>query len=254
MSHNYYIGWDVGGWNCDRNRRSRDALCVLTGNWDDLKIAGDPWRGNLRGALSDVGRDDILPTILKEIGIELREGDTATWAIDTPLGWPEAFRGLICPTGDTVDVPEHARQNPYLFRKTEMWLVESGFSPLSAVRDMIGSQSTKGIHFLCRCGFTQHSVGIWTSNGQTAIETYPAPVATSKYLGSAFERIQTPLLRQPAARGDHAHKDLKDSLKCALVAALFVLHRQRLHPPAQDIPAEEGWIWIPTDCRRLQAG
>ncbi|WP_081139039.1 hypothetical protein [Halomonas sp. BC2] len=24
-----YIGWDVGGWNCDHNPASRDALVVL---------------------------------------------------------------------------------------------------------------------------------------------------------------------------------------------------------------------------------
>lgn len=26
------IGWDVGGWNCDRNRLSRDALVVVDHN------------------------------------------------------------------------------------------------------------------------------------------------------------------------------------------------------------------------------
>lgn len=23
-----YIGWDVGGWNCDKNNKSRDALMI----------------------------------------------------------------------------------------------------------------------------------------------------------------------------------------------------------------------------------
>lgn len=41
----YYIGWDVGGWNCDKNDSSRDAVVILD---TDLQIVGKPWRGNLR--------------------------------------------------------------------------------------------------------------------------------------------------------------------------------------------------------------
>ena len=25
----FSIGWDVGGWNCDKNQRSRDAIVIL---------------------------------------------------------------------------------------------------------------------------------------------------------------------------------------------------------------------------------
>ena len=25
----FFIGWDVGGWNCDKNGKSRDAIVVL---------------------------------------------------------------------------------------------------------------------------------------------------------------------------------------------------------------------------------
>jgi hypothetical protein len=28
----FFIGWDVGGWNCDKNRESRDALVILDVN------------------------------------------------------------------------------------------------------------------------------------------------------------------------------------------------------------------------------
>jgi hypothetical protein len=243
---NYYIGWDVGGWNCDRNRTSRDALCVLTGDLDNLNLAGSPWRRNLRSAL--VAQDGVLPAVLEKVGIELREGDNVTWAIDTPLGWPKAFRQLICPNGDTVDVPQEADGNPYLFRQTELWLFRHGFRPLSAVRDMIGSQSTKGIHFLRRCGFNCENVGIWRANGHTTIETYPTPVQESPRSQAALARLQVGLLQQAAAAGVNALSDVEDSLWCALVAVMFALDRESLCAPGANVPADEGWIWIPKDC------
>ena len=43
-----FIGWDVGGWNCDNNPKSRDAMVVLNA---ERQIVGKPWRGNLRLSL-----------------------------------------------------------------------------------------------------------------------------------------------------------------------------------------------------------
>jgi hypothetical protein len=248
---NYYIGWDVGAWHCDRRGNPQDALCALKGDsLQGLDLVGTAWRGNLREAL--VAKDPVFAAALKKVGIELREGQSATWGIDTPLGWPNAFRDLIGSNGNTVDVPKKATRNLYLFRQTEFWLFDGRFRPLSTVQDRIGSQSTKGIRFLHRCRFNRQSVGIWKANGHTAIETYPAPVRTSKCLGSVFKRLKARLLRQPAARGDNAQKDVKDSLWCALVAATFALDRNRLHAPPQNIPPEEGWIWIPEDCKAIE--
>lgn len=28
----YFVGWDVGGWNCDNNSESRDAIVILDAN------------------------------------------------------------------------------------------------------------------------------------------------------------------------------------------------------------------------------
>ena len=35
MIEQFYLGWDVGGWNCDKNALSRDALVLLNakGEW-----------------------------------------------------------------------------------------------------------------------------------------------------------------------------------------------------------------------------
>ena len=52
-SLSFFIGWDVGGWNCDNIPNSRDAIVILDNN---LVIVGQPWWGNLwmfiRGCLS----------------------------------------------------------------------------------------------------------------------------------------------------------------------------------------------------------
>ena len=41
----FFIGWDVGGWNCDNNGENHDAIVTLDAG---LGIVGKPWRGNLR--------------------------------------------------------------------------------------------------------------------------------------------------------------------------------------------------------------
>ena len=44
-SLSFFIGWDVGGWNCDNNPNSRDAIVIHD---NKLVIVGQPWWGNLR--------------------------------------------------------------------------------------------------------------------------------------------------------------------------------------------------------------
>ena len=62
-----FIGWDVGGWNCDKNPTGRDALVVL----DDAGARiGQPWRGNLRQTLNAAtAAADFLTALLSLIHI-----------------------------------------------------------------------------------------------------------------------------------------------------------------------------------------
>ena len=55
LAPSFYIGWDVGGWNCEKNGKSRDAIVILDAA---LQIVGKPWRGNLRTTLNAVNRTD----------------------------------------------------------------------------------------------------------------------------------------------------------------------------------------------------
>jgi hypothetical protein len=49
MAASYFIGWDVGGWSCDKNKDSRDAIVVIDEN---KEVVGKPWHGSLRGAIA----------------------------------------------------------------------------------------------------------------------------------------------------------------------------------------------------------
>ncbi|EOX4180673.1 hypothetical protein ACPF3T_001372 [Vibrio cholerae] len=86
----WYIGWDVGAWNCEKNANSRDALVVLNHQGE---LVGKPWRGNLRDTIAAAASyTDWLSTVVK-----LCQFDDATkavfatqnvvMAIDTPLGF-----------------------------------------------------------------------------------------------------------------------------------------------------------------------
>jgi hypothetical protein len=143
------MGWDVGGWHCDQNRKSRDALVLLEALDVVLQPLGRPWRGNLRVELATLTGVRLICKMLELCGLDELGPFDLTIAIDTPLGWPQAMLDLATGGGPTC-VPEDDDLNPYTRRVTEIDLVTRGcgYRPLSAVRDMLGSQSTKGIHFL----------------------------------------------------------------------------------------------------------
>jgi len=232
-SEGLFIGWDVGGWNCDRNGLSRDALVILNGS---NSLLGKPWRGNLREALNRPSSTrEWISTLFHLCGAsEPQDGVPVTLAIATPLGFSEPFLRLA--NGLQGEGPIGASNtNPYLFRQTELHLFRQGLNPLSAIKDMIGSQATKGMHALAK--FAPHRVGtgVWTDGAcLTAIEAYPSACKASPTIQA---------LRQSLPAFDH--EDKNDALTCALVAYLFATQITALEAPGPDVPEREGWIWVP---------
>jgi len=251
MTH-LFVGWDVGAWNCDGGK-SQDALSVLTGtSMGDLHLVAAPWRANLRAALVTRPCPEAILSVVEGLG--RREDAEVVVAADTPLGWPSAFTSLLAGSMTVEQVTETVIENPYTFRFAEQHLVALGLfpkgrTPLSAVRDMIGSQSSKGLYVLRKGQMRQESPAVWESTGYTVIETYPTPVRTSQALQDHFDRLRSTPTFARRARGKNVTSDLEDSLWCALVAALWKLDRPLLSPPPADSRiANEGWIWIPKDC------
>lgn len=231
----FYVGWDVGGWNCDKNANSRDALVILDAA---LTIVGKPWRGNLRGHINEAPTSaDWVGTLFSLCKAAPPDaGAQVTLAIDTPLGFSEAFVRLV--TGlESAGPVESSETNPYLFRQTERFLFERGLKPLSAIKDMIGSQATKGMHVLSKFVPRVTSCGVWTNGAAlTAIEAYPSGAKGS----ATIQRLRTrysPL----------GHVDEEDALTCALIGYLHAEQREVLADPPDPIPISEGWIWVPRD-------
>lgn len=236
MAHasSFTIGWDVGGWNCDKNGKSRDALVILDSG---LSIVGKPWRGNLRVAINQATDSaDWIKRLFALCSSVPPSQPKITLGIDTPLGFSNAFVRLVTERQPAGEVGR-SDTNTYLFRQTERFLFEHGLKPLSAIKDMIGSQATKGMHTLAKFAPQTLRCGVWSDgNRLTAIEAYPSACkasATVKGLQQPFSKL--------------GHDDLDDALTCALLAHLFDMQSETLMPPEVSVPAAEGWIWVPKD-------
>lgn len=231
----FFIGWDVGAWHCKTRGESCDAIVILDSN---LVSVGPPWRGNLREYINEATTStDLICKLFALCDAKPPAGAFhITLAIDTPLGFSEAFLGLV--TGLVcVERLDDFRSNPYLFRRTERYLYEQGLKPLSAVQDQIGSQATKGMHVLGKFAPKRQSCGVWTDGGSlTAIEAYPSACKTSATIKG---------LQQPFGKFDY--DDIDDALTCALLAYLFAVRAEDLEAPTDSVPDSEGWIWVPKD-------
>ena len=231
----YYIGWDVGGWNCDNNAKSRDAIVILD---ESRNIIGTPWRGNLRESInrSQTTKEWInalfslcnaeVPNIYKSIIL----------AIDTPLGFSEEFIALISGHMPVDEIGESS-ENHYLYRKTEKYLIERGKIPLSPIKDMIGSQATKGMHVLAKFAPSIESCGVWSGRkGFRAIEAYPSMARNAPSIRKLLK-----------GKNSLGNDDKNDAHVCAIVAYLFHTKRDQLVKPINGISKREGWIWFPKD-------
>lgn len=235
-----FIGWDVGGWNCDKNPGSRDALVVLD---EQRRILGAPWRGNLRRVINQAADSvDFIARLLALCGLEDNDSVQVpvVLAIDTPLGFSFALRELFA--GKPSGPIGNSSSNPYLFRHTERFLFERGLSPLSAIKDMIGSQATKGMHVLARFAPQIERCGVWTDGQRLrAIEAYPAACKRSPAVAALHATSDA------VADIGLGHADLDDALTCALIAWLFHCQPEQLVQPDPGVDLGEGWIFVPAD-------
>lgn len=231
------IGWDVGGWNCDKNGKSRDALVMLD---DHARLLGKPWRGNLRTLLNEaVDAEGLVRGMLERCKAPHSSalGDVVI-AIDAPLAFPAALLSLLAGHAHQPSIESNAA-NPYLYRFTERRLAGLTTTPLSVVKDMIGSQSSKAIHAVRRFAPFQHELGVWSDGAALRmIETYPSACRRRFFNGDV-----------PMIEGVSGHDDIHDASLCAWVASVFMHSPADLEGPTEDAPSDEGWIWLPVERR-----
>jgi predicted nuclease with RNAse H fold len=245
--HQFSIGWDVGGWNCDKNPKSRDAIVILDA---EKEMVGTPWRGNLRETINRaVTSRDWLEGLFAYCRTPLPSGTVqAVLAIDAPLGFSTAFMKLITGQGCCENPVEKSQSNPYLFRRTAQFLFEKGLQPLSAVKDMIGSQATKAMHVLAKFTPSMGRCGVWTDGeGLQAIETYPSACKRSHFIQDQLKLYKRSGASEEAWLESLDHNDKQDALVCALIGHAFLNHPNVLAYPPDSIPEQEGWIWVPKD-------
>jgi len=187
LSRSFFIGWDVGAWNCDKNRDSRDAIVIV--NYERA-LVGSPWRGNLRESINaSADTRAFIKTLFFVCNADVPTNAQVTLAIDTPLGFSVEFIQLVSHF-EFIEAVGDWNANPYLFRKTERFLFQHGLTPLSAVKDMIGSQATKGMHVLAKFAPNINTCGVWEDGGQlTAIEAYPSACKKSESLSTVRRSI-----------------------------------------------------------------
>lgn len=227
MSETYFIGWDVGAWNCDKNSNSRDAIVILDGK---ECLIGTPWRGSLRDTIyKSESTEDFIAALFSLCGLANTENKNVTMAIDAPLGFSDGLINLLNGTIFKENIEGHT-SNPYLFRKTERILFDIGFKPLSSIKDMIGSQTRKAMHVVKKFAANIESCGVWIDNSKKLriIETYPA-ACKELNLKNKLE--------------DNENQDIKDALVCAEIAYIFETNKDRLRAPSSEISEKEGWIW-----------
>lgn len=253
-----FLGWDVGAWHCGRGK-SQDALCALISDEDgNARAAGKPWRGTLRKIFSDTRGQELIRAMLNYAGLVLPSPGSVTIAIDAALGWPEDFCNLLLRRQLPAEIPERQADNKLLFRETDRLLSRKGHRPLSVVQDQISSQSTKGIYFLEKAGLTRTRTGVWSgfykdlNLSVTAIETYPAPCKKCGVFEDLVPAVSmNKEFLEALPKTEDEAKDVWDALACALVAFRFAKDTSSLLPPEEaggEIPADEGWIWVPREC------
>ena len=188
--------------------------------------------------------------LLCQANMPAAENISAVLAIDTPLGFSEEFSRLVNRLGCEKYIGQ-SDTNPYLFRKTEQFLFDHGLKPLSPVKDMIGSQATKGMHVLAKFTPILGQCGVWSDGGTlTAIEAYPSPCKHSNFFQSLLTRYVVGECIEPPGRlwlNQIDNQDMVDALTCALIGHSFKFHPEALAHPPNFIPMEEGWIWVPKD-------
>lgn len=241
MCKTYYVGWDVGAWHCDKNTNSRDAIVIQDKESEDVFL----FYGNATNFFGEENLDAFFRALFPD-HITENEQNEYKIAVDAVLGWPKEFIALITGKDINTDIlPKCKKENCFLLRECERELPFEDIQPLSAVQDMLGSQSTKVLFFLRKFGFNNEG-SFWSKDGSMVYETYPAIIAkmledkdlpnVSKFYHAVSRQNGRKSIEYEPQKN---HQDFKDALLA--LAALKTGFKE----PEKQVNKIEGWIWLP---------
>ena len=270
----YYVGWDVGAWQCNISTQSHDAIAVFDETFKFVSSGLGNVKDCLRGSKDFAGF--LSEFAEKPDKTKFYKYDNFVIAIDAVLGWPKNFLRLVTTPKisreelNALFPKDENIKNTFIFRQTERAVkttVKTKRNPLSAVKDQIGSQSTKALFLLKYLEFEKNGCSEWRDDcGNIAIETYPGAVLKihkQKMLATLEEKLfknykllyPTKGLKKDLLWGKWEKKDknieivdvdLQDAIVCAWVA--YQYHNDRCNSPDNrvvDNYSEEGWIFLP---------
>ena len=277
----YYVGWDVGAWECPNTKfaaRSQDCITILD-EGGKLLFA---WMGNIycppKNNNGDAKLKDETKTLFKLINSligdenniihksndfsKIDENDKLFIAIDAILGLPNLATSLfnLDENEKNTDKVEDIIKNhkKYLFRLTERNLPKHK-SPLSVLKDMLGSQATKALFTLRYWNFKWNAQElVWEMDNHISLETYPSAAYANVInmndkmeieWNNVFNANDEPpkIQLNPAKDIKSRWLDLNDSIICAKVAKEYK-ENNCLSPSLgeeDEAAKQEGWIWLP---------
>ena len=177
--------------------------------------------------------------------------------IDAPLGWPDAFIGVVTAHHHGDPVPA-AEPRSLQLRRTDLVVHETtGKRPLSVSTDRIGVVALRAVGLLQRLAGN----GADRSGGAGVYETYPgAAIAHWRLVDGSYKRPDATPQRRTIVEALATHLDIGaftermiasdddlDAVLCAAIVALAVDGRtHRPEPDDADIARREGWIHVPS--------
>lgn len=243
------IGWDVRGWQSDKQATAVARLRKGTGELEWLGVS-PPYsfsQGSCPGlsALIDPALKDAAPEFVIS-------SPRVAIAIDAPLSFPRAFCDLIAGNSTSLPVPAREIDNRLAYRDCERWVAATfGKKPLSGPFDKLGNNASLVISISRQLeteGFKLVPQSA-PSSEKALIEVYPALVKVGKKKSD------------PAVPGISRHlpeelesgSDQYDAAICAMLGLIYLGAGPYLDlPELVPFPAlsdrQEGWIFtLPPD-------
>lgn len=231
-----------------------------------IDCATDPEKRGVAFAQFDAGHCTINPVATGLADHEIAERivqlkiscDRILFALDAPLGWPDALGKTLAghQAGQNLNCPANQ-----LFRRETDRFIKDKFKkqPLDVGADRIARTALSALSLLAGISkATGAEVPLaWDENfsGVAAIEVYPAAtliahgLQTTGYKKPSDQAVRKAIIEglpkfiqveDPAPL--YANADALDAVLCVLAGVDFL--RGDAWPPTTDMAHKEGWIWV----------